>query len=375
VENLPRLKRTPLYAKHLELGAKMVEFGGWEMPVQYAGILEEHQAVRHTAGLFDVCHMGEIQVLGAGAAAFLQRVLTNDVVKMAAGQVIYTLMCYPDGGIVDDMLVYKLDDEKYMLVVNAGNTDKDWNWLREYAHVHAYKEQAEDFILQNISAEVGLLALQGPRAEEILVGIGSVSLKDLRYYRFAVTELAGIKVIISRTGYTGEDGFEIYVGAGNVPAIWDLVMEAGKAQGLVPAGLGARDTLRFEAGLPLYGHELTEKTTPLEAGLEYFVAWEKGDFVGKEALLAQKKEGVPRKLVGLTMLERGIPRAGYPIEKGGARIGEVTSGSYAPSLEQNLGLAYVLSDEAWLDNEVEVMIRGKALKAKICKKPFYRRTR
>lgn len=369
------LKRTPLYAKHLELGAKMVEFGGWEMPVQYKGIIEEHRAVRTTAGLFDVCHMGELEIMGPGALSFLQSVLTNDVAKMEAGQVIYSLMCYSSGGVVDDLLVYKLDEEKYLLVVNAGNKDKDWNWLKEQQDKQTSCNNNEDFIMRDISDEIGLLALQGPLAEEILAGVCSASLKDLRYYRFLIFEIAGINVLISRTGYTGEDGFEIYLVAEKTPLVWDKLCEVGKKKGLLPAGLGARDTLRFEACLPLYGHELNEAITPLEAGLEFFVAWQKGDFIGKEALLQQKQAGIPRKLVGLTMLERGIPRAGYALEKDGVVIGEVTSGNYAPTLSQNLGLGYVLSNEAKLDNEVAVLIRGKAIKAKISKKPFYKRGR
>lgn len=357
----------------------MVEFGGWEMPVQYKGIIDEHRAVRTTAGLFDVCHMGEFEIMGPGALSFLQGVLTNDVAKMEAGQVIYSLMCYPDGGVVDDLLVYKQDDDKYMLVVNAGNKDKDWHWLQEQLKKQAgwniHNAYNGKLILRDLSDEIGLLALQGPLAEEILAGICSVSLKDLRYYRFLVAESAGVNVIISRTGYTGEDGFEIYAVADNISLVWDELYEAGKEKGLLPAGLGARDTLRFEACLPLYGHELKETITPLEAGLEFFVAWQKGDFIGKEALLQQKQAGIPRKLVGLTMLERGIPRAGYVLEKDGVAIGEVTSGNYAPTLGQNLGLGYVLSNEARLDNEMAVLIRGKAIKAKISKKPFYKRGR
>lgn len=371
---MEKLKRTPLYSKHLELGAKMVEFGGWEMPVQYTGIIEEHQAVRRTAGLFDVCHMGEFEVMGAAALPFLQSVLTNDVAKMGAGQIIYTLMCYPHGGVVDDLLVYKQDEEKYMLVVNAGNKDKDWRWLQEQQQKWADNGKGA-LSLEDISADIGLLALQGPEAEAILSKICSVSLKDLRYYRFFFAQVAGVNALISRTGYTGEDGFEIYLVADNAALVWDALLAAGKEKGLVPAGLGARDTLRFEACLPLYAHELNETITPLEAGLGYFVAWEKGDFIGKEALLAQKQKGVPRKLVGLVMVERGIPRAGYLLEKDGVVIGEITSGSFAPTLGQNLGLAYVVSSEAGLDNEIAVMIRGKAVKAQICNKPFYRRGR
>lgn len=370
-------KRTSLYARHLELGAKMVEFGGWQMPVQYKGIIEEHRAVRTAAGLFDVSHMGEIEVFGAGSLAFLQRLLTNDLEKMAVGQALYTPMCYPSGGIVDDLLVYRLEEEKYWLVVNAGNKDKDWAWINE--QLSAEKDQGlqqnQRVEIRDLSDEIGLLALQGPAAQEILAKITKESLAKINYYHFIFAEVAGIEVIISRTGYTGEDGFELYLSVDKTPLIWDKLLQVGAESGLVPAGLGARDTLRFEACLPLYGHELSETITPLEAGLGFFVAWYKEDFSGKAALLKQKEEGVPRKLIGFKMLERGIPRAGYVLKKDGVSIGTVTSGSFAPTLGQNLGLGLVLHKEAVVENEISVSIRDKEIKAMIIKKPFYKKGR
>lgn len=362
-------KRTVLYPKHVALGAKMVEFGGWEMPVQYKSILSEHRAVRTAAGLFDVSHMGEIEVSGYDALAFLQRLLTNDLAKLTVGQALYSLMCYPTGGIVDDLLVYKLADEQYWLVVNAGNKDKDLAWLKEQLPA---AEQQQGIRIRDRSTEIGLLALQGPLAEQILAGISAVSVADLKSFHFLVSEIAGIKVLLSRTGYTGEDGFEIYLAVDKTPLVWDKLLQAGQAVGLVPAGLGARDTLRFEAGLSLYGQELTETITPLEAGLGFFVVWSKDDFIGKDVLVQQKKEGLARKLVGFKMLERGIPREGYLLQKDGVVIGQVTSGSYAPTLEENLGLGYVISAHAFVDNEISVVIRGKSLKARIIKKPFYK---
>lgn len=398
---MPVGKRTALYEKHQALGAKMVEFGGWEMPVQYKGIIEEHHAVRTAAGLFDVSHMGELEVTGAGALDFLQTLLTNDVAAMAVGQALYSPMCYSSGGVVDDLLVYKLAEEKYWLVVNAGNKDKDWNWLKGlYNREQQKAEQKTDntkerpvlidktaqqkgklnlqreVSLRDISGEIGQIALQGPLAEQILTKVTSpASLKELKYFRFIISEVAGFKTLISRTGYTGEDGFELYLTAENTPVVWEQLLRVGEGLGLIPAGLGARDTLRFEACLPLYGHELDEIITPLEAGLGFFVAWDKEDFVGKAALQKQKEEGVTRKLVGFVMQERGIPRTGYSLEKEGVCIGKVTSGSYAPTLGKNLGLGYISSSEAYEGNEISVIIRGKELKARIIKKPFYKKGR
>jgi len=360
------LKKTPLYDAHLKLGGKMVEFGGWLMPVQYSGIIEEHQAVRTKAGLFDVSHMGEIEITGPGALAMIQNLITNDAAKLSIGQAIYSPMCYEDGGIVDDLLVYRLEEEKYWLVVNAGNKDKDYEWI--IAH------QGEKALAKDISAQTGQIALQGPLAQEILASVVKDDLASLRYYHFVKGLVADCPAIISRTGYTGEDGFEIYLSADDAPKVWDALLTAGKDKGLVPAGLGARDTLRFEAKFPLYGHELDDKTTPLEAVLGIFVDLNKEEFIGREVLKQQKSEGVSRKLVGFRMIDRGIPRAGYEIEKDGVAIGTVTSGSYAPTLEMNLGLGYVRLQDAVPENEIQVVIRGKSLRAQIIKTPFYKRT-
>lgn len=362
------LKRTPLYQDHLELGAKMVDFGGWAMPVQYSGIIEEHNAVRSRAGLFDVSHMGEIQVRGNGSLAFLQRLVTNDVSKMAPGQCQYNFMCYPSGGVVDDLLIYKHNDNHYLLVVNAGNKDKDFEWILEQQK----QWEIEDIAIIDLSCQTGQVALQGPRSLEILSPLTDLSLADLRYYHFAEGRVAGIAALVSRTGYTGEDGFEIYVPANKTSELWNKILEAGRPFGLLPAGLGARDTLRFEAKMPLYGHELSELRTPLEAGLGMFVSLAKGDFNGREALARQKEEGVKVKLVGFKMVERGVARSGYELEKDGRIIGEVTSGNFSPTLKANLGLGYVAKEEAAAGNEINVIIRDKAVKAQIVS-TFYKR--
>jgi len=371
-------KRTSLYSQHVKLGAKIADFAGWEMPIQYQSIIKEHHAVRTGAGLFDVSHMGEIEVSGTDAQNFLQKVCTNDLARMSVGQVIYTPMCNFTGGIIDDLLVYRIKQDQFWLVVNAGNKDKDWEWLNEQladAQLHRGAGDEQTVELRDISEKTGLLALQGPLAQQLLAKISTESLENLRYYHFVFTNLVGVDALVSRTGYTGEDGFELYIPVEKTPLIWDKLFEVGNALGLglVPVGLGARDTLRFEACLPLYGHELTSKVTPLEAGLEYFVAWQKDDFIGKTALLKQKEVGIFRKLVGFTMIERGIPRAGYPLIKNGESIGEVTSGSFAPTIGQNLGLGFVSSKEAFVDNDIYVSIREKEVKAKIIKKPFYKR--
>lgn len=361
--------KTPLYQRHVELGARMIDFGGWLMPVQYSGIIEEHLAVRSAAGLFDVSHMGEIKICGKRALQFLQFLVTNDIAKMVDGQCLYTLMCYVHGGVVDDLLIYKQNDQEYLLVVNAGNKDKDFVWIKEQ---EAKYGAGTELVVTDESEKTGQIALQGPVAEEILSSLTKYNLKSIKYYSFVTAEAAGVPAIISRTGYTGEDGFEIYMDSGQTVHVWDALLSAGRSKGLIPAGLGARDTLRFEAAMPLYGHELNENITPLEAGLGRFIAYDKGDFIGKHALLKQKEAGIKQKLVGFALLDRGIARAGYELYKNGAKIGAVTSGSFAPSLKANLGLGYVLSEEAQVGNQIDVIVRGKALKAEIVKRPFYR---
>ncbi|MGG6311991.1 glycine cleavage system aminomethyltransferase GcvT [Paenibacillus macerans] len=368
----PQLHQTPLYSCYARYeGVRCIDFGGWELPVQFSGIQKEHEAVRDRAGLFDVSHMGEFYAVGPEAESFLQRMTTNDITLLEPGKAQYTLLCYPDGGVVDDLLVYKLDEGEYMLVVNASNIEKDWDWLQQHL-------PAEGVTMRNASNETALLALQGPLSASILSPLCAEE-KDpgaLRPFTFYPrTRVGGIQALLSRTGYTGEDGFELYVAAEHAQALWNALMDAGEAQGLIPAGLGARDTLRFEACLPLYGQELSPTISPLEAGVLRFVKLEKDDFIGRDALIKQREEGIPRKLVGLEMLDRGIPRTHYPVfaDGSGLPIGEVTTGTQSPTLKKNLGMALIESAHAAAGTLLEVDIRGKQLKAKVVPLPFYRR--
>lgn len=363
-----QLKRTPLFDEHVALKAKMVDFGGWEMPVQYAGVIEEHLTVRSKAGLFDVSHMGEVDVRGKDALRFVQHLITNDADKIAENQILYSAMCYPTGGIVDDLLVYRYDPQHFYLVINASNTDKDFAWMQEQA-------QGFDITLENISDQTAQLAFQGPLAEKILQRITDVDLSQIKYYWFTHGKVDGVDCLISRTGYTGEDGFEIYFAPQYAPQLWRKILETGAPEGVQPIGLGARDTLRFEARLPLYGNELSAEITPLEAGLGIFVKLNKEEFIGKEALQEQKEKGVPRKLVGLEMVERGIARSHYLIQKNGEEAGFVTSGSFSPTLNRNIALGLIRADLAVMDSELDVMIRNKPVKAKIIPTPFYKRTK
>jgi aminomethyltransferase len=365
------LKRTPLYEMHLKHGARMVPFGGWDMPVQYTGVIDEHKAVREKAGLFDVSHMGEFEVKGPQALELIQLVSVNNASKLAVGQVQYSMMCYENGTIVDDILVYRLGEHHYWLVVNAGNIDKDWEWVNYCLQRSGLK----NLELTNLSGDVGQIALQGPLAEQILQPlVPGVVLSELSFY-WAKTgaTVSGIKtLVLSRTGYTGEDGFEIYCHKEDAAAIWEILLEAGEEEGLTPAGLGARDTLRFEARLPLYGHEISDKLTPLEAGLGFFVKFKKGtDFIGRDALEAQRTAGLQKKLVGFEMIDRGIARGGYEIAKDGQVVGFVTTGSFSPTLEKNIGMGYVPLALTDLGSEFDVVIRGKAVKAKVVETPFY----
>ncbi|RED58527.1 glycine cleavage system aminomethyltransferase GcvT [Cohnella lupini] len=366
---MSELRRTPLFAAYAGYpGVRCIDFGGWELPVQFYGILQEHDAVRKQAGLFDVSHMGEFLVTGQYAEAFLQQVTTNDVSRLSAGQAQYTLMCYPDGGVVDDLLVYKLSQDQYQLVVNASNIDKDFAWLSDHL--------IGDVVLENLSEQTALLALQGPMAARILAGVTADPVGELAPFHFLYqAEVCGRKALVSRTGYTGEDGFEIYLDSGDAPHVWRELLKAGESDGLIPVGLGARDTLRFEARLPLYGQELSKDITPLEAGVGMFVKLAKeGGFIGRDALEKQKQEGLTRKLVGIELLDRGIPRSHYPIFAGGRQIGEVTTGTQSPTLKRNLGLALLETAYTELGTEVEVEIRGKLLRAQVVKAPFYKRT-
>jgi len=365
-----QLKRTPLYDEHRALGARLVEFSGWEMPVQYSGILDEHRAVRERAGLFDVCHMGEFHIEGPGAQDFLQGLVPNNVARLADGQALYTQICNEQGGTLDDLLIYRLGDQRYMAVVNAGTMDGDWDWFTKQAAGRA------DVTLSNDSDQTGLIALQGPRAREILQPLTETDLNAIVYYHYAEGTVAGIACLISRTGYTGEDGFELYCASGDVVALWRALLAAGEPHGLIPTGLGARDTLRLEAGLCLYGHELNEQISPLEAGLGWSVKLEKGhDFIGREALLAQKQNGLPRKLVGIELRDRGVPRADYAIQRDGQTLGQLTSGTIGLTVGKAIGLGYVPPADATVGSEVEIDIRGKAVPAVIVALPFYKRAK
>jgi aminomethyltransferase len=362
------LKRTPLYDRHRALGARLVEFGGWEMPVQYSSIIEEHKAVRQRAGLFDVSHMGEFRVEGPDALSFLQSLVPNDVSKLTENQALYTQLCLENGGTIDDLLIYHLGPERYMTVVNAGTMPKDWDWVTRQHGGRA------DVTLSNVSDETGLLALQGPLAQVILQPMTATPLGEIVYYHTQPGEVAGIACLISRTGYTGEDGFEMYGAADQVGALWDALMAAGAPHGLLPCGLGARDTLRLEAGYCLYDHELTESITPLEAGLGWTIKLAKPeDFIGKRALEDEKRDGLRRKLVGLIPRERGIPRAGYGIFLDGERIGEVTSGTMCPTLDSPAALGYVPPAHAAPGTRLQIEIRGKLVAAEIVPLPFYKR--
>lgn len=358
------MKKTPLYEKHVGLKGKVIDFGGWALPVEYQGILSEHEAVRTAAGLFDVSHMGEVKVKGPDAEKYIQKMIVNDIFPMNNHQIYYSPMCYPDGGVVDDLLVYKYNSEDYLLVINASNTDKDFQWFQDHVE--------ENVEVSNVSDEYAELALQGPKSEVILQKLTDTNLDEISFYHFLPeVKLLGISALVSRTGYTGEDGFEIYLDPNDAPYVWEKLLEVGEKEGLVPTGLGARDTLRFEACLPLYGQEIDRDITPLEAGLGFFVKLDKEDFIGKESLVKQKEAGIPRKLVGFEMIDRGIARSHYEVQAEGEKIGFVTTGSFSPSLKKNIGLALIDARYANEGGEIDVTIRNKKLKAKIVKKPFY----
>ncbi len=360
------LKKTPLNAIHRQLGARMVEFGGWDMPVQYSGVIDEHLAVRNTAGLFDVSHMGEIEVKGPDALAFLQLLTINDVSRLANGQVQYTAMCYPSGGTVDDLTLYRFDAEHYLLCVNAANTAKDFAWAEQVLEDSGLSRVS----CRDVSADYAQLALQGPASDAILARLTAVDLERIAYYHFYEGLVAEIPAIISRTGYTGENGFELYFHPVQAETVWRALMEAGREDGLAPVGLGARDTLRLEMKFPLYGHELGPEISPLEAGLGWVTKLEKTDFVGREALLRQKAQGVPRRLVGVRMTAPGVPRADYPVYHQGAEVGVVTSGTMSPSLREGIAIALVRSDLKAPGTPLEIGIRQRRIAAQIVKTPF-----
>lgn len=364
---MSELKRTPLFDVYKEFGGKTIDFGGWELPVQFSSIKEEHEAVRERAGLFDVSHMGEFEVKGPGSLDFLQKTMTNDISKLVDGKAQYTAMCYENGGTVDDLLVYKRADQDYLLVVNASNIDKDFDWLQSNVF--------GDVELTNVSGQTAQLALQGPLAQQVLQKLTTTPLSEIGFFAFKEgIEIAGKEALVSRTGYTGEDGFEIYCLPENASDLWKSILENGTEEGVLPCGLGARDTLRFEANLALYGQELSKDISPLEAGIGFAVKLQKeADFIGKDALVKQKEQGLPRKLVGIEMIDKGIPRHGYEVFVGEEQIGFVTTGTQSPTLKKNIGLALLNSDFTELETEVEVQIRAKRLKAKVVSTPFYKR--
>lgn len=359
------LKRTPLYAAHRRAGAKIVEFAGWEMPVQYHGVIEEHLAVRSRAGLFDVSHMGEIEITGADALEFCQRISANDVARMKVSQAQYNLLLNDRGGVVDDVIFYRIEPNHFLVCVNAANSDKDFRWVREHAEG---KVEVAD-----VSARYAQLALQGPAAEKILQPLTALQLGEIKSFHFVYGDVGSIRCLVARTGYTGEDGFELYCQSGDAERLWNALMQGGGAEGLVPAGLGARDTLRLEKAYPLYGHELDDTTTPLEAGLDWVTKFSKPVFIGREVLVQQKEEGVKRRLVGLEMREPGIARGEYPLFKDAQPVGQVTSGTKSPSLGKSIALGYVAAAASGLGSEIDVEIRGRKVRAEVVPLPFYRR--
>jgi aminomethyltransferase len=361
------LKKTPLYARHRALGARMVEFGGWDMPVEYSGIVEEHMAVRTRAGLFDVSHMGQIEIAGPDALKAVQHITSNDASRLAINQAQYSALTTPEGTFVDDVLTYRLADDHFMFVVNASNIMKDFRWITE--HIQGVGDAAA----VNTSSRYALIAIQGPAARDILQTLTGVDLSAIKYYWFATGEVASIRVTVSRTGYTGEDGFEVFVAPASAERIWDALLAAGKSAGLVPAGLGARDTLRLEAGMRLYGNDMDEQSTVLEADLGWIVGWKKSDFIGADVLRRQKAEGTSKKIVGFEMVDRAIGRHGYDVYIGGVKAGVVTSGTQTPYLKKAIGMAYVPADRTEPGTEIEIDVRGRRAKAVIVPMPFYKR--
>lgn len=363
-----RARHTPLYAAHEAAGARLVDFAGWRLPVQYRGVIDEHNAVRRHAGLFDVSHMGESRVRGGQALEFLQHVSCNDVSRLVPGRAQYTGLLTPGGGFVDDLLIYMLEPRDYLLVLNAANTVKDLRWLAE---------RAPDFdvTVADESDDWAQLSLQGPESPAILAELAGEAPGRLGYYRFARCEVAGVPAIVSRTGYTGEDGFELYLAPQGAEQVWEALLRAGAGRGLLPVGLGARDTLRLEARMALYGNDIDETTTPLEAGLGWIVKLGKGDFIGREPLARQKTQGVRRRLVGFEMCGRAIARHGYRALIDGGEAGRVTSGSFAPALGKSIGLVYLPTEAAADGTEFEIEIRRRTERARVVPTPFYRRDR
>jgi aminomethyltransferase len=357
-------KKTPLYEEHVNSHARLAPFAGFLMPIQYSGIMEEHRAVRNGMGMFDLSHMGEFRVTGRDAVSAIDRLVTNDIESLQPGQIRYTPMCYPEGGIVDDLLVYRFEDH-LTLVVNASNIEKDFDWVSSHVPTGV---QVED-----VSEDLALIAVQGPRSEGFLQSHTDVDLTGIRYYEAVRGRVAGIDGVISRTGYTGEDGFELYIPSNDAVHVWETLLDSGAPAGLKPIGLGARDTLRLEAGLMLYGNDIDDTTTPLEAGLGWTVKFGPNDFVGRDALEWQKSEGLHRRMVAVEVEDRGIPRPHFEIRSDGEHSGELTSGTYSPTFERGIGLAYVRSRDAKIGTSVGVVIRQQEHPARIVRKPMYKR--
>ena len=365
MNSISPLKKTKLNQVHKQLGAKMAEFGGWEMPIEYSGIIHEHLAVRNSAGLFDISHMGEIIIRGPESLGFLQKVTCNDVSRLKDGQVQYSALLFPNGTFVDDILVHRLSPDDYFVCVNASNTDRDFKWICEQNHFDAEVQDASDQYTQ--------LAIQGPQAGKILQKLVNIDLTLIKYYWFQRGKVNGVESIISRTGYTGEDGFEIYFSPEFSKQIWTHLLERGTAEGLLPVGLGARNTLRLEAKMALYGHEISEEVAPWEADLAWIVKMEKGEFIGRTALLQLQQRGIDKQLVGFEMEGKGIARDGYPVLIDGHSVGRVTSGGPAPYLRKNLGLAYVPVTHARVGTPLDIQIRSNPVRARIVETPFYKR--
>ncbi len=358
-------RKTALNSTHRKMGARMVEFGGWDMPIEYSGIVPEHMAVRTRAGLFDVSHMGEIEVEGKGALPLLQKVTCNDASRLQDNQAQYSGLMNPQGGFVDDLLVHKIADQRYLLCVNASRREADFGWIT--------KQNDTGARVRNVSDDYTQLAVQGPRSKAVLERLTAVELSALKYYWFTHGEVCGVQSLVARTGYTGEDGFELYLPPSESERVWNEILEAGKAEGILPCGLGARNTLRLEAGMHLYGHDIDEKTTPLEANLKWISKLEKGPFLGSEVLARQAQEGVKRRLVGFQMTDRGIARDEAPVWVEDRQVGIVTSGSYTPYLKRSIGLAYLPSELASPGQRILIEIRGKRAAAEVVSTPFYRK--
>jgi aminomethyltransferase len=362
------LRKTPLNARHRASGAKMVPFGGWDMPVEYSGLSNEHTAVRTRAGVFDVSHMGEIEIAGKDALAAVQRISSNDASRLSVGQAQYSGLLTPQGTFVDDLLVYRLAQEHFLLVVNAGNIAKDYAWIAEHI------KPAGDAVAVDASSRYALIAVQGPEAQAVLQTLTGVELAGIKYYWFAHGEVANVRATISRTGYTGEDGFEVFVPPQSADRVWLAILEAGRSVDVIPCGLGARDTLRLEAGMRLHGNDIDETRTAVEADLNWIVGWKKDDFIGAAALREQKATGPKTRIAGFEMLERGIARHGYGVYVGDAKAGTVTSGTQTPTLKKAIGMAYLPAAHTTPGAEFDVEIRGKRTRAKVVPMPFYKRS-